>query len=94
MQVDIASDFRPLPRLPMDNAIDRIYSMPSLSKLNTCQTQGDSTMRELDQFLNARNLLIKQRTNYDATYAEFSWPKLDTGILAFPQFCRQILFSI
>ena len=51
-------------------------------------------MRELDQFLNARNLLIKQRTNYDATYAEFSWPKLDTGILAFPQFCRQILFSI
>ena len=35
-------------------------------------------MRELDQFLNARNLLIKQRTNYDAAYAEFSWPKLDT----------------
>ncbi|MEY4124706.1 MAG: hypothetical protein RL770_1287, partial [Pseudomonadota bacterium] len=31
-------------------------------------------MRELDQFLNARNLLIKQRTNYDAAYAEFSWP--------------------
>ena len=47
------------------------------SKLNACQTQGHSTMRELDQFLNARNLLIKQRTNYEAAYAEFSWPKLD-----------------
>jgi hypothetical protein len=35
-------------------------------------------MRELDHFLNARNLLIKQRTNYEAAYAEFSWPKLDT----------------
>jgi hypothetical protein len=79
MQVDIASDFRPLPGLPMDNAIDRIYSMPSLSKLNTCQTQGHSTMRELDQLLNARNFLIKQRTSYDAAYAEFSWPKLDTA---------------
>ena len=47
------------------------------SKLNACQTQGHSTMRELDQFLNARNLLIKQRTHYEAAYAEFSWPKLD-----------------
>jgi hypothetical protein len=36
-------------------------------------------MRELNQFLNARNLLIKQRTSYDAAYAEFSWPKLDTA---------------
>ena len=35
-------------------------------------------MRELDQFLNARNLLIAHRTNYDAAFAEFSWPKLDT----------------
>ncbi len=35
-------------------------------------------MRELDQFLKARNLLIEQRTNYDAAYAEFSWPKLET----------------
>jgi acetyl-CoA synthetase len=34
-------------------------------------------MREIDQFLDARNLLIKHRTDYDAAYSEFSWPQLD-----------------
>jgi acetyl-CoA synthetase len=41
------------------------------------QTQGLKTMREIDQFLNCRNLLLKHRTDYEAAYAQFNWPQLD-----------------
>jgi len=34
-------------------------------------------MRELDQFLNSRDFLLKHRTQYEKAYAEFNWPKLD-----------------
>ena len=34
-------------------------------------------MRELDQFLNSRDFLLKHRTQYEKAYAQFNWPTLD-----------------
>ena len=34
-------------------------------------------MSHIDPFLNARNFLIENRTDYDKAYSEFKWPKYD-----------------